>query len=274
MNVPYRKMHGTGNLILVVDQRSNNLPPPNVENIRRLGNEASGPGFDQLMWVGPSTDTSCIASYRVFNADGSEVEQCGNGVRCVAKTLADGKARQFALLSPSGPIEATVYADGDVMVAMGTPVFEPARIPFIAPGRADTYTLRVDGEDIEVSVVSMGNPHGVIRVDDVESAPVARLGPRVEHHERFPELTNVGFMEIVDEQRIRLRVHERGVGETAACGTGACAAVVSGQRLGLLREEVSVSLPGGQVVVSWRRGETPAWLKGNAELISEGMMDL
>ena len=274
MTVPYRKMHGTGNRILVVDQRNDDRPPPDVDRIRALGDEATGPGFDQMMWIGPSSDASCIASYRVFNADGSEVEQCGNGVRCVAKSLADDKHRQFWLQSPAGPVSATVYADGDVMVSMGTPVFEPARIPFAAERAADVYTLRVGDDDVAISAVSMGNPHAVIRVDDVESAPLADLGPRIEHHERFPELANVGFMEIVDRDRIRLRVHERGVGETAACGTGACAAVVSGQRLGLLHEEVAVSLPGGQVVVSWRGGEAPARLKGNAELISEGQMEL
>lgn len=276
MQVPYLKMRGTGNLILVVDQRAGDLPPPDADKIRELGDEETGPGFDQLMWVSPSGDTSSIASYRVFNSDGSEVEQCGNGVRCVARYLAgfNNEAQEFTLQSPAGPVSARTYPDGQVSVSMGTPDFEPSHIPFDAATAAVSYVLSVGTDNIEISVVSMGNPHCVIRVDHIDSAPVSELGPRIEHHERFPELVNVGFMVIVDRENIDLRVHERGVGETTACGTGACAAVVSGQRLGHLDEDVSVRLPGGQVVVSWRGGETPAWLKGNAELINEGMMHL
>jgi diaminopimelate epimerase len=276
MQVPYLKMHGTGNLILVVDQRVNNLPPPTAEKLRELGDDNTGPGFDQLMWLLPAKDESCVAGYRVFNADGSEVEQCGNGVRCVAKYLSDHSdaGDEFALQSPAGLIEAKVSPDGLVAVSMGVPVFSPDQIPFVADSEAATYKLDVGGENLQISAVSMGNPHCVIRVDDVATAPVGDLGPRIEHHERFPELVNVGFMHIRDRSNIDLRVFERGVGETAACGTGACAAVVSGQRLGLLDQAVSVQLPGGQVVVSWRGGETPAWLKGDAELINEGMMDL
>jgi len=276
MRVPFQKMHGTGNLILVVDQRADNLPPPDAEKLRELGDEASGPGFDQLMWIAPSTDKASVASYRVFNRDGSEVEQCGNGVRCVAQYLAgeSGGSREFTLQSPAGPISARVHQDERVSVSMGTPVFEPARIPFEAAGVADSYALAVGSDDVEIYAVSMGNPHAVLQVADTSLAPVNELGPLIEHHERFPELTNVGFMRVRDRQNIDLRVHERGVGETAACGTGACAAVVTGQRLGLLDEEVVVQLPGGQVVVSWLGGEAPVWLKGNAELINEGMMDL
>ena len=276
MQVPYLKMHGTGNLILVVDQRVSNLPPPTAEKLRDLGNDNSGPGFDQLMWIIPAKDESCIAGYRVFNADGSEVEQCGNGVRCVAKYLSDHSdaGLEFALQSPAGLIEAKVSSDGLVAVSMGVPVFSPHKIPFVADSEAKSYKLAVGGENLQVSAVSMGNPHCVIRVDDVATATVGDLGPQVERHERFPELVNVGFMHIRDRSNIDLRVFERGVGETAACGTGACAAVVSGQRLGLLDEAVSVRLPGGQVVVSWRGGEAPVWLKGNAEMINQGMMDL
>lgn len=276
MRVPFQKMHGTGNLILVVDQRADNLPPPDAEKLRELGDEASGPGFDQLMWIAPSTDKASVASYRVFNRDGSEVEQCGNGVRCVAQYLAgeSGGSREFTLQSPAGPISARVHQDERVSVSMGTPVFEPARIPFEAAGVADSYALAVGSDDVEIYAVSMGNPHAVLQVADTSLAPVNELGPLIEHHERFGELTNVGFMRVRDRQNIDLRVHERGVGETAACGTGACAAVVTGQRLGLLDEEVVVQLPGGQVVVSWLGGEAPVWLKGNAELINEGMMDL
>lgn len=275
MRVPFRKMHGTGNLILVVDQRAENLPPPNAETLRRLGDEATGPGFDQMMWVAPASDQSCLASYRVFNSNGSEVEQCGNGVRCVAKYLAEIEDLQkMTLQSPAGLISARIFADGMVAVSMGAPIFEPAGIPFAADVAADSYALPLGNDEIRISAVSMGNPHAVLQVADVDAAPVSETGALIEHHERFPESVNVGFMHVVDRKNINLRVHERGVGETAACGTGACAAVVSGQRLGLLDEEVAVQLPGGQVVVSWPGGEAAAWLKGNAELINQGTMDL
>jgi diaminopimelate epimerase len=276
MQIPYRKMHGTGNRILVVDQRDRNLPPPSVEKLRELGDERTGPGFDQLMWVVPSTDESCLAGYRVFNADGSEVEQCGNGVRCVAKYLSDTSdaGSEFALESPAGLVSVQMGQNGSVAVSMGTPVFVPDEIPFLADAMAETYALQVGTRTLPVSVVSMGNPHCVVPVDDVAEAAVGELGPAIENHERFPERVNVGFMRIQDRSSIDLRVHERGVGETAACGTGACAAVASGQRLGLLDDEVTVELPGGQVVVSWRGRETPVWLTGDAELINEGMVDL
>lgn len=269
-------MRGTGNLILVVDQRGENLSPPNVKKLRELGDKATGPGFDQLMWISPADDDASFARYQVFNADGSEVQQCGNGVRCVAKYLSEskGSAHEFTLQSPAGPVEAKVGADGQVSVSMGTPVFEPGRIPFVADCIADTYVILIGLEEYEISAVSMGNPHAVLHVADVDTAPVSEIGPLLEHHERFPELTNVGFAHIKDRANIDLRVFERGVGETAACGTGACAAVVSGQRLGLLDDDVSVRLPGGKVVVSWRGGESPVWLKGDAELINEGMLDL
>ncbi len=276
MNVAYTKMHGTGNVILVVDQRAADASPPSPEKLRELGDDATGPGFDQLMWVSSSDDPACAASYRIFNADGSEVEQCGNGVRCVASLLASssGHPQSFTLLSPAGPVEAHVDDDGLVMVSMGIPEFEPGRIPFVAEERADRYELDVEGIPYDVAVVSMGNPHCVLQVDDVTTAPVEKLGPRIECHERFPEKTNVGFARITGRDSIDLRVFERGVGETAACGTGACAAVVANQQLGFLDADVSVRLPGGQVVVSWHGGSEPVWLTGNAEFISEGFMDL
>ncbi len=267
-------MCGTGNLILVVDQRNSDLAPPRAEELRELGNTETGPGFDQLMWINDASNGSSIAAYRVFNSDGSEVEQCGNGARCVAQYLADGRISEFELQSPAGPIAVRVLGSDEVAVSMGAPVFEPSRIPFDAEDESNAYEIAVGDQQIQIAAVSMGNPHAVITVDDVRKAAVEELGPRIEQHNRFPERTNVGFTHLVDRQNIDLRVHERGVGETAACGTGACAAVVVGQVRGLLDEEVVVNLPGGQVVVSWRGGETPVWLKGNAELITDGMMDL
>lgn len=276
MQVDYLKMQGTGNKILVVDQRQGELSPPAASRLRQLGNAATGPGFDQLMWVSPPQNPAHVASYRVFNADGSEVEQCGNGVRCVASVLARDTAhpRCFTLESPTGPVTARVSDDGSVSVSMGSPDFEPANIPFLADARAMRYTLDVANQTLEVLAVSMGNPHCVLQVADVETAPVQDLGPLIEQHERYPERTNVGFMKISGRANIDLRVYERGVGETLACGTGACAAVVLGQQLGLLAAEVNVRLPGGPVVVSWHGGSEPVWLTGNAELISEGTMDL
>ena len=275
MQLPFAKMQGAGNRILVVDRRHVDANPPSPARIRHLGNADSGPGFDQLMWVGPASDPALTASYRVFNADGSEVEQCGNGVRCVASWLAlESGASEFSFESPAGPIEALVLDDGSVAVNMGPPEFAPERIPFLADAPSDRYDIDVDGETLNVAVLSMGNPHCVLDVDDVATADVGRLGPLLEYHPRFPDRTNVGFMCVRDRQHIDLRVFERGAGETLACGTGACAAVVTGIGEGRLDDEVAVRLPGGQLVVSWRRGSEPVWLTGNAELVSEGTIDL
>jgi diaminopimelate epimerase len=276
MLLHYLKMQGAGNQIVVVDQRIDDRPPPSADKIRELGDGGTGPGFDQLMWVSPASGDAAIASYRIFNRDGSEVSQCGNGVRCVGWMLARGAAanNRFSLESPAGLIDVIIRESGQISVSMGPPRFEPSRIPFVADERQDHYPLEVLGRTLDVSVLSMGNPHCVLLVDGIASADVDRLGPAIEEHPRFPELTNVGFMSVEDRRNIDLRVWERGVGETLACGTGACAAVVAGQRLGLLDDEVSVRLPGGQLVVSWRGGAEPVWLTGNAELISEGTIDL
>jgi diaminopimelate epimerase len=216
------------------------------------------------------------ASYRVFNADGSEVEQCGNGVRCVAWMLARETAAgsTFMLESTAGPIEARVIDDERIAVSMGSPEFLPERIPFVADKPSSQYRMRVAGKDIDVAVLSMGNPHCVIEVDDVAAADVDGLGALIERHERFPERCNVGFMAVRDRGEMDLRVFERGVGETLACGTGACAAVVAARQLGRVDGRVRVNLPGGQLVVSWRGDADTVWLTGNAELISEGTISL
>ena len=276
MELDYLIMHGAGNRILIVDGRQRDARPPAGDALRRLSDASTGPGFDQLMWVTSPRDSGLDAAYRIFNADGSEVEQCGNGARCVAWMLAreSGRSAALRLQSPAGLVEARIETDGRISVSMGAPEFEPSRIPFIAEDRADRYLLSVDGEEFDVSVLSMGNPHCVMQVADTGSAEVARLGPLVQNHERFPERANAGFMAIRGRKAIDLRVYERGVGETLACGTGACAAVVAGQRLGQLDDPVTVSLPGGQLMVSWRGGAEPVWLTGNAELISEGKIDL
>jgi diaminopimelate epimerase len=276
MQLDYLEMQGTGNRILVVDQRVRNLEPPNAATVQRLGSAEIGPGFDQMMWLRPANNPDNAASYRVFNADGSEVEQCGNGVRCVARALAEKLENNQSLMleGPAGLVRAVILESGLVSISMGTPEFAPERIPFVAPGEALQYSLDVNGRTLEVAAISMGNPHCVLQVPDVGDAPVGTLGPVIERHDRFPRHVNVGFMHVVDRTTIDLRVHERGVGETRACGTGACAAMVAGSRLGLLDAEVTVRLPGGQVVVSWRGGKEPVWLTGNADLISEGTVEL
>jgi diaminopimelate epimerase len=275
VNIDFFMMQGAGNRIMVVDRRNDDITPPSTEQLQQLGNATTGPGFDQLMWVMPAKDSSLDASYRVFNADGSEVEQCGNGLRCVARVLArDTSEHEFQLEGPAGIVVARLLPDDRVAVSMGPPEFEPARVPFVADSKSDLYSLDVDGVEFDVSVLSMGNPHCVLQVADTDDANVAGLGPAIEIHERFPARTNVGFMAIRGRDSIDLRVHERGVGETRACGTGACAAVVAGQRLGYLGHTVTVSLPGGQLVVSWRGGAEPVWLTGNAEFTSEESINL
>ncbi len=271
MHVPFLNMRAAGNRILVADARGLDCDPPSTRNLRELAGEH---GFDQLMWVMAASGPDDVAAYRVFNADGSEVEQCGNGVRCVAWMLARdaGETDAFRLSSPAGPIEARKIEGGEFSVSMGGPVFEPAKIPFVADDGDLVYTLEVDDETVDAAVLSMGNPHCVLFVDDVASAPVADLGPLIERHPRFPSGTNVGFAAVRGRNAIDLRVHERGVGETLACGTGACAAVVAAQRLELVGDPVTVSLPGGQLVVSWRRDTV--WLTGGAELVSQGSMDI
>lgn len=276
MLIPYTKMQGAGNEIIVVDQRESDRPPPSQGKIRDLALSGAAPGFDQLMWVGPARDPRYKASYRVFNRDGSEVEQCGNGVRCVARVLAGdhGAGEPMLLESPAGDVEAIVLDDGRVTASMGVPEFSPTKIPFVAGDAQEQYELEVGGRARNVSVLSIGNPHCVLLVDSIPSADVDRLGPAIEEHPRFPEGANVGFMSVSDPSSIELRVWERGVGETLACGTGACAAVVAGRQLGLVGEEVRVRLPGGELMVSWPGGNEPVWLTGNAELISEGTIDL
>ena len=271
MQLHFLNMRAAGNRILVADARSVDSDPPAAADLREL---AAKEGFDQLMWVTAAPKSDDDAAYRVFNADGSEVEQCGNGIRCVAWMLAreTAGADAFRLSSPAGPIEARPADGGEFTVSMGAPVFEPAAVPFVADEEAMTYSIDVADRELAVSVLSMGNPHCVLFVDDVNSGVVEELGPQLERHPRFPSGTNVGFVSLKGRDSIDLRVHERGVGETLACGTGACAAVVAAQRLGHVDDPVRVHLPGGQLVVSWRRDTV--WLTGGAELVSQGSMDI
>jgi len=222
-------------------------------------------------------DASSRVFYRIFNSDGTEVEQCGNGARCIAALLyarAPQLGRDLVMGSPGGVVHARVRDDGLVTVDMGVPNFDPRSLPMVAAAEAPTYSLRVDGTDVDISAVSMGNPHAVLRVEDVDRAPVARLGAAIERHPRFPQRANVGFMQVLGAGHIALRVFERGVGETLACGTGACAAVAVGRRQGLLAADVRVDLPGGTAEVSWGGSGEHAWLTGPAITVFSGIVDI
>ena len=233
-----------------------------------------------MLALAPPRAEGTDAYYRIFNADGGEVEQCGNGARCIARFLAagdDDQERIWRLDSPGGRVNGQVHPDGRVSVTMGEPDFAPASLPFDATGLAThgaNFVLPAGSGSVELAVVSMGNPHAVIEVDSVGTAPVEELGPLLERHERFPKRANIGFMQVVARDRIKLRVYERGVGETSACGTGACAAVAAGRRAGRLAETVSVELPGGELQVSWKGPGEPVWLTGEAVKAFEGVVEV
>jgi diaminopimelate epimerase len=268
----FSKMHGLGNDFMVIDAITQQVELT-TSQIQFLADRQFGVGFDQLLMVEKPTLEKVDFRYRIFNADGSEVEQCGNGVRCFARFV---RQQQFsdkdriAVETASGVVFPTIQENGNVTVDMGLPRFDPQQIPFITEQQAVTYALNVLGESFDVGVVSMGNPHAVMVVDDIQLADVERIGPLVESHEQFPQRVNVGFMEIVDKNAIKLRVFERGSGETLACGTGACAAVVTGIKRGLLAREVKVTLPGGELLIAWPDDDSPVWMTGPAEHVFDG----
>jgi diaminopimelate epimerase len=276
MRVEFTKMHGLGNDFIVLSLPSEGcLPSP--EQWRALSDRHGGIGFDQALVLLPPRRTDADVFYRVFNADGGEVEQCGNGARCVALLLhrrRGGNGGTLTMDSVGGLLHARVLADGRVSVNMGVPDFNPASLPFDAPAATATYSLTLAGENIEFGAVSVGNPHAVLRVEAVESAPVDRIGRALQNHARFPRRVNVGFMQIKDAGHIRLRVFERGVGETQACGTGACAAVAVGRSLGLLGADVEVRVPGGTLSVHWDGPGQSIWLTGPAQQAFEGRVDI
>ena len=277
MRIDFQKMHGLGNDFIVFDAPSAGSQPLSPDSFRQLADRHTGIGFDQALMLEPARNGEARAYYRIFNADGSEVEQCGNGVRCVAALLFardPARGREFSLESPGGRIQARVREDGQVSVDMGVPNFDPTALPFEASGEAYVYPLNVNGREVEIGAVSMGNPHAVLQVPDIDTAPVERLGPAIEHHARFPRRTNVGFMQILDRGHIRLRVHERGVGETRACGTGACGAVAVGRRHGLLDEQVEVALKGGKVCIQWPGVGQHLWMTGPAARVYSGTIDI
>lgn len=272
----FSKMHGIGNDFVVIDCRARALPLDQAA-ISRLGDRHMGVGFDQLLTIEPARDPGCAFRYGIYNRDGSEAGQCGNGVRCVAAwlrragALAEGLTR---LESPSGPVAVEMLRDGRVRVDMGVPQFAPPAIPLIGSTAATTYRRRFGAEDVEFGAVSMGNPHAVIEVADSAAAPVARWGPWLETHPDFPDRANVGFAQVISPRAIRLRVWERGVGETLACGSGACAAVVVLAQRGRVAEEVDVHLPGGLLQIAWAGPEQPVWMTGPAAFVFEGTYHL
>jgi diaminopimelate epimerase len=279
MPVAFSKMHGLGNDFVVFDglrQRVFLTP----EKIRRLADRRFGVGCDQVLVVEAPGREGVDFRYRIYNADGGEVEQCGNGARCFARFVRDQgltDKTEIRVETLGGVIVLRIEPDGQVTVDMGRPRFAPAEVPFIPQGAARdeiVYDLNVLGEILPVMVLSMGNPHAVQIVPDVDRAPVATQGPAIERHVQFPQRVNAGFMQIVDRGHIRLRVHERGAGETLACGTGACAAVVAGRRRGLLDARVEVMVRGGRLTVAWEGGDAPVWMTGPAETVYDGRIDL
>jgi len=273
VRIEFTKMHALGNDFMIFEAPAGGALPSRAQ-WRALADRHSGVGFDQALVLEPPRSAGSHAYYRIYNADGSVAEQCGNGARCIARYLQmQGRgptADTLRLDSAGGEIEARVLADGSVAVDLGVPDFNPASLPFLVTAAEATYSMEVAGENIEFGAVSIGNPHAVLRVAAVENADVSGIGAALQAHPRFPRQVNVGFMQVIDSARIRLRVYERGVGETLACGTGACAAVAVGRNLGLLGAEVEVHVPGGRLGVHWDGPGQHAWLTGPAEVAFTG----
>jgi diaminopimelate epimerase len=275
----FTKMHGLGNDFMVIDGINQKFDPVTAP-IATWAHRHTGVGFDQLLLIETPQTTQADFRYRIFNADGSEVEQCGNGARCFARFVYDKgltNKQQIVVETAGGLIVPHLNNDGTVTVDMGVPLFAPEQIPFAAIDEEDTqrisHQLVVGTDIVNVTCINMGNPHAVMVVEDIDTAPVHRLGAAIEHHRQFPQRVNVGFMQIQTPHQIRLRVFERGVGETQACGTGACAAVVAGISLGLLGDDeaVQVNLPGGQLSISWQQQpDAHVWMTGPVQTVFEG----
>ena len=286
MRINFTKMHGLGNDFVVIDatRQSINLTP---QQIQFIANRRFGVGCDQLLLVEAADRDDVDFRYRIFNADGGEVEQCGNGARCFARFVQEQgltDKNTIPVSTNTGKIILQVLDNGQVCVDMGVPRLQPDEIPFVSDHQETVYTLDIGidtgsvsentSSSVEISAVSLGNPHAVLLVEDIDTAPVESLGPVIEQHPRFPNRVNTGFMQVVDRNNIRLRVYERGAGETQACGTGACAAVVSGILRGLLDNKVRVNLPGGELNIQWQGIGTSVLMTGPAETVFTGSMTL
>jgi diaminopimelate epimerase len=276
MQLHFTKMHGIGNDFVVFDATRQALTLTPAQ-LRFIAERRFGIGCDQILYVEAPKQDGVDFAYRIFNADGSEVEQCGNGARCFARFVRDhglSAKEELVVSTRAGIIRLYLQADGQVKVNMGAPRFAPTQIPLAVTQAAAHYEIDIKGERLQFGSVSMGNPHAVLQVENTESAPVEQIGPLLEQHPLFPQRVNVGFMQVLDREHIRLRVFERGSGETLACGTGACAAVVVGQNWGVLGQNVDVALPGGHVQVEWQGGNTPVWMTGPAVSVYQGMIEL
>ncbi|MDD5471882.1 MAG: diaminopimelate epimerase [Sideroxydans sp.] len=276
MSLKFTKMHGAGNDFVVIDgiRQSLALTP---EKLRLIADRHFGIGCDQILLVEKSQRHDADFRYRIFNADGGEVEQCGNGARCFVRFVHDKKLtskKEIVVETKSGLISPKLEDDGRVRVNMGVPVFEAAQIPYLSDSDEVTQILDVDGLAVQITAVSMGNPHAVQVVDDVDTAPVTQQGPLIENHVLFPKRVNAGFMQVLDRTHIKLRVYERGAGETLSCGTGACAAVVAGISRGLLDDTVHVATRGGALTITWTGDTNPVLMTGPAITVFEGEINL
>ncbi len=276
MKFDFTKMHGIGNDFVVIDAINQSVSLSSTM-ARQIADRHFGVGCDQILIVEPPRSEDVAFRFRILNADGSEVAQCGNGARCFARFVYDKglvEEKEFPVETANGVMIMRLKESGLVQVDMGEPELTPVKIPFQAEKQALSYQIDAAGKELAIGAVSMGNPHAVLNVDDVQSAPVGKLGLILENHERFPERANVGFMQIESPQHIRLRVYERGAGETLACGSGACAAVVIGQLQGHLSDEVKVDLPGGPLIINWQGEQTPVYLTGPTATVFEGKIEL
>ncbi|MEH6583078.1 MAG: diaminopimelate epimerase [Halioglobus sp.] len=274
MQLRFTKMHGAGNDFVMIDLITQRfiLRP---RHVRRLADRHFGVGCDQVLVVEPPRGTDADFRYRIYNADGGEVENCGNGARCFARFVRDKKLTTKTVISVEtacGLLELRVREENQVEVDMGAPVLTPADIPFLGGAQAASYALSIEGREFEIGAVSMGNPHAILTVDDVAEAELEQLGPLIEHCADFPERVNVGFMQLVSQSEINLRVFERGVGETLACGTGACAAVVYGLNRGWLQDTVTVNLPGGKLSIAWAGEGQSVIMTGPTAVAFEGSL--
>lgn len=276
MKIRFTKMHGLGNDFIVIDA-VNQAVELTTEQVRRMADRHFGIGCDQILLVEAPTNRSTDFRYRIYNSDGGEVEQCGNGARCFVRFVHEkhlSEKREIRVETRGGIIVPRLEDDGRVTVDMGVPRFEPADVPFVSDSDALVQSLALADRVVEITALSMGNPHAVLLVDDVDAAPVAELGLAIENHPRFPQRVNAGFMQIIDRHAIRLRVYERGAGETLACGTGACAAAAAGIARGLLDSPVDVHTRGGQLSIAWPGLGRPLTMTGPAATVFDGVIDI
>lgn len=274
--IEFSKMHGLGNDFVVIDAINQNINLT-TEQVRFLSNRNLGVGCDQLLLIERPLTSHADFRYRIFNADGGEVEQCGNGVRCFARFVHDkglSDKDEIAVETNTGIVYPRLESSGEITVNMGAPKLAPESLPFIAPAQHARYPLTLDTETITIGAVSIGNPHAIYQVDDINQAPVETFGKLISHHPDFPQGVNAGFMEIIARDHIRLRVYERGAAETLACGTGACAAMVIGRLWGELDDSVRVDLPGGQLLIRWLGEQQPVWMTGPATQVFEGKIEI